>query len=349
MTDQISETEYDLDEESRLAALSALDVLDSDPEPAFDGIVEAVSIITGCPIAMVSLMERDRQWYKARCGIGMAETPRDIAFCKHTVDGRTAIEVLDMTKDPRFKDHPFVRGEESIRYYLGIPVKGPTGGIVGTICAIDRKPRKATDPAVISALEGLAHTVEHLLSARWLARTQQAKLETLAAEAKLEAEHSDSFAGEADELPMSDEVTPAPRAWVNRLTRDFGSDDAAARRNQWDAVVNAAVRGLRPMASNQQLKLDVAVETINTVRPPVIFARIVFSLLQRALELARPKTEISIELSRTAGFIRLKVGFVGEDVEQDPDAARWMRTVGGILNVETDDDHTDFVAWFPTS
>lgn len=344
MSEESDANTYELDEEARLAALASLELLDTDPEPAFDGIVKAASIVSDCPIALVSLMERDRQWFKAACGYGEASTPRDLAFCKHTVDGRTTIEVLDMAKDPRFSDHPFVRGKEQIRYYLGIPIKGPSGEVVGTICVIDRRPRKASSSEVVETLEGLARTVEHLLSARWLARTQQARLETLAVEAEKEAEEE----GYDDELPADGDV--APRAWVNRLTRDFGSNETTARRNQWDVVVNAAVRGLRPMASGRQIKLDVTVETIDTVRPPVIFARVVFSLLQRSLEHARDESEISIELSRTEGFILLKLTFEGGSLERDQEASRWMRTVGGILNIEEEEGgKTQFLAWFPTS
>lgn len=344
------QTEYDIEEKARLAALASLDLLDSDPEPAFDGIVRAISMVSDCPIALVSLMERDRQWFKARCGYGASETSRDIAFCKHTVDKRTAIEVLDMEKDPRFSDHPFVRGEESIRYYLGIPIRGPKGEVVGTICAIDRKPRKASSKEVVSTLEGLAASVEHMLAARWLARMQQAKLETLAAETEKVVRELSEAEKATGLVARKAEKEGAPRSWINRLTHDFVSNEKTRRRNQWDVVLNAAVRGLRPLASSDQIKIDVSVEPIESVNPPVIFARVAFTLLQRALEFAEPKSKIELSLSRAAGFILLKVDFRGEKVLEESEAARWVRTAGGVLNIEhSEDSQTSFLAWFPTT
>jgi diguanylate cyclase (GGDEF)-like protein/PAS domain S-box-containing protein len=133
-------------EHQRVASLHALDVLDSGPEEEFDALIHAASILCGTPISLISLVDTERQWFKANIGIpGFSETPRDIAFCSHAILGEGVFEITDATVDERFFDNPLVIENPDIRFYAGAPIVLNDGSRVGTLCVIDRHPKKLTD------------------------------------------------------------------------------------------------------------------------------------------------------------------------------------------------------------
>ena len=133
------------DEVRSLEALRALHVLDSAPEAQFDALVQAASLVCGTPIALISLIDADRQWFKANVGLeGVTQTDRDVAFCSHAVLGESLFEVPDAALDPRFSDNPLVVGAPGIRFYAGVPLHLDDGSNVGTLCVIDRQPRLLT-------------------------------------------------------------------------------------------------------------------------------------------------------------------------------------------------------------
>jgi diguanylate cyclase (GGDEF)-like protein len=153
------------EESHRLAALRALDVLDSAPEAQFDALVRAASLVAGTPISLISLIDTSRQWFKANIGMtDVTETPRNMAFCAHAILQDDVFEVQDATIDPRFAANPMVTGSPGIRFYAGAPVTLQDGSKVGALCVIDRVPRRLTAEqteilralaqAVASALEG---------------------------------------------------------------------------------------------------------------------------------------------------------------------------------------------------
>lgn len=129
-------------EASRLKTLLGYEILDTPPEDAFDDLVRLASIVCGTPIALVSLVDATRQWFKARVGLDVQYTPRDQAFCAHAIYGDDILIVPDATKDDRFASNPLVTGEPGIRFYAGMPLIAPDGQALGTICAVDRVPRK---------------------------------------------------------------------------------------------------------------------------------------------------------------------------------------------------------------
>ncbi|QDL53457.1 PAS domain-containing protein [Rhodoferax aquaticus] len=132
-------------ETQRLKALRNLQVLDTGPEAEFDALANAASLVCGVPVSLISLIDSERQWFKAKVGVtGMSETPRDIAFCAHAILGEGIMEVPDASLDPRFKDNPLVLGNPDIRFYAGAPVSVGNGQRVGTLCVIDRQPRTLT-------------------------------------------------------------------------------------------------------------------------------------------------------------------------------------------------------------
>jgi EAL domain-containing protein (putative c-di-GMP-specific phosphodiesterase class I)/GAF domain-containing protein len=133
------------DENERLAELAALNVLDTPAEEAFDSLVRLAAFICGTPISLVSLIDADRQWFKARVGLNAAETPRDISFCGHAIANPDRLFVVtDASKDKRFRANPLVTGDPKIRFYAGMPLKTGEGSAVGTLCVIDRVPRELT-------------------------------------------------------------------------------------------------------------------------------------------------------------------------------------------------------------
>lgn len=147
-------------ESSRQAALDAYGILDTDPEAAFDQLTAVAAQIFDAPIALVSLIDRDRQWFKSHLGVNVRETSRTLAFCAHAVfDGRTLV-VHDASQDPRFADNELVTGEPGIRFYAGAPLVTPLGYRLGTLCVIDPVPREPTS----QQLESLEHLADHVVS-----------------------------------------------------------------------------------------------------------------------------------------------------------------------------------------
>ncbi|WP_083896922.1 GAF domain-containing protein [Azospirillum sp. B506] len=130
------------DEAARLEALRHTGLLDSDPEPAFDDLVSWACDHFRVPIALVSLLDADRQWFKARRGLAVQETPRDVAFCRFTIRQSLPMVVEDAACDPRFHDSPLVLGEPHIRFYAGAPIINRQGLALGSFCMIDTVPRR---------------------------------------------------------------------------------------------------------------------------------------------------------------------------------------------------------------
>lgn len=160
---------FPADEAYRLDALRSLDILDTGADDDFDAIVKLAQELFQVPICLVSLIDDDRQWFKACIGLDTAETSREISFCGHAILGEGAFVVLDATKDERFADNPLVIGPPNIRFYAGIPIRLPSGYQVGTVCIIDRKPRASfdeNDRRLLSLLAEMAVTAMALRGLR---------------------------------------------------------------------------------------------------------------------------------------------------------------------------------------
>lgn len=154
------------DDANRLAALRALRVLDTDPDPALDEITRAASDYFGTPIALVSLVDSDRQWFKSRVGLEATETSRDVSFCGHAIMGDDTFVVGDSGLDVRFADNPLALGAPHVRFYAGQPLNGPGNFKMGTLCIIDDVPHELSD-GDLRMLRVLGRAAESALSASW--------------------------------------------------------------------------------------------------------------------------------------------------------------------------------------
>jgi diguanylate cyclase (GGDEF)-like protein/PAS domain S-box-containing protein len=154
------------EEESRLRSLASLGVLDSSPEAEFDALAKTAALICGVPIALVSLVDEHRQWFKANVGLPeLSETPRDVAFCAHTINGDSLFVVPDATKDERFANYPLVTRQPRIVFYAGAPIRLCDGMQVGALCVMDHEPRVLSNEQQ-EVLVQLAIAVARALEAR---------------------------------------------------------------------------------------------------------------------------------------------------------------------------------------
>ena len=160
--------EIPINEVERLNTLYSLELLDSKPEERFDRITRLAKRIFQVPIALVSIVDRDRQWFKSCVGLDASETPREISFCGHSILGRDVLVVTNATEDQRFADNPLVTGEPHIRFYAGCPIQAPNGHLLGTLCIIDQRPRSLSDNE-LEMLCDLAAMVEQEIAAVELA------------------------------------------------------------------------------------------------------------------------------------------------------------------------------------
>jgi len=156
-------------EKARLEALRRFEILDTAPEQGYDDIVKVAAHVMDTPIALVSLIDENRQWFKARLGLDVSETPREIAFCTHAIQQSETMIVEDARNDARFAQNPLVTGAPDIRFYMGAPLITSEGHALGTLCVIDGKPRHITAEQQ-DALEALRRIAVNLIEQRAMSR-----------------------------------------------------------------------------------------------------------------------------------------------------------------------------------
>ncbi len=166
----MQEPSIPVNEKERLAALERYKILDTLPEQEYDDLTQLAADICGTPIALISLVDENRQWFKSRVGIDAPETPRNISFCGHTIAEGKILNIPDATLDSRFADNPLVVNDPKIRFYAGVPLRTPDDYLLGTLCVIDRQPKNLTAKQ-IEQLEALGRLVISRLELR---RSQEA-------------------------------------------------------------------------------------------------------------------------------------------------------------------------------
>jgi diguanylate cyclase (GGDEF)-like protein/PAS domain S-box-containing protein len=164
-------------EQSRIARLRSLNIMDTQAEPLFDAITKAAALVTGMPIALITLVDERRQWFKSNVGLaGTAETPRDIAFCSYTIQGNDLMEIPNALGDARFANNPLVTGTPDMRFYAGAPITLQDGLRMGALCVIDRRINALTDDQR-QALRELARAASEALEQRAVLLEKNAALE----------------------------------------------------------------------------------------------------------------------------------------------------------------------------
>jgi|GEM_PF-2820336 len=171
-------------ETERIEELDRYGILDTPPELDFDDLTLLASHICQTPIALITLVDREREWFKSKLGLDISETPREVAFCSHAIMDRELLIVRDAVKDPRFSQNPLVLSDPNIRFYAGAPLISSKGHPLGTLCVIDREPRELT-PGQIEALRALSRQVMVQLEIR----RQNAAIAQLNRKLTEEAEH----------------------------------------------------------------------------------------------------------------------------------------------------------------
>jgi GAF domain-containing protein len=179
------------DEKQRLKVLWQYEVLDTVPEEVFDDLTELAARICEAPIALISLVDEKRQWFKSKVGITVSETSRDVSFCAYAITQADLFVVPDATRDPRFADNPLVTSDPKIRFYAGAPLVTPDGHALGTLCIIDTMPRdlrldqkqalRILARHVVSQLE-LRRRSRELVDAREQSKTSKKDVEKLRTE-----------------------------------------------------------------------------------------------------------------------------------------------------------------------
>ena len=204
-------------ESQRVKALAALDILDTPREEGFDAIVRLAAIICDVPTAIISLMDAERQWFKARINLDLSETPRDIAFCAHTILQESPLVVTDTLEDRRFRENPLVTGGPRIRFYAGQRLMTPDGHAVGTLCMIDDKPRALTDTQ-LEALQALAAQAASLLELRLRVRQLESEVR-VRKQAELAAEIARRVADDARQA--AEAASRAKSEFLSRMSHEL--------------------------------------------------------------------------------------------------------------------------------
>ncbi|MFI7541187.1 GAF domain-containing protein [Actinoplanes sp. NPDC049599] len=320
-------------EADRLAALYELHVLDTAPETDFDDIVKLASTVCDVPMSLVSLIDIDRQWFKAKIGTDLTETPRDMSFCGHAILGKDVLMVPDTWEDPRFADNPAVTLDGGVRFYAGAPLITSDGFALGTLCVIDSRPRRL-DNEQVQALRALARQVTSQLELR---RYASALVNTTARLQELER-RKDDIAGLVDgqlraplrlmrsylaDLGNTGRHDPELAELVGRATaahvRGFsdlldhlasmaeaghGADSLHMREIDLTRLTQRAVEAVRPIAATKQIWIlnQAGGPSLPIIADPVRLEQVLMHLLFAA-----------VKYTPRGGRVR-----VGTDIESGP-------------------------------
>jgi signal transduction histidine kinase len=208
------------DESERLAALHALEILDTAAEERFDRITRVAQRVFDAPIALISLVDAARQWFKSRQGVTVAETPRDVSFCGHAILDDRPLVVSYAQQDPRFADNPLVTGELKVRFYAGYPLSSTQGHKLGTLCIMDRRPRQFSDED-LQLLRDLASWAEDELNAQQLSEAVVRQRESEARLRDAEAELASALAAQQAANEQLERLNRTKSEFVSIVSHEF--------------------------------------------------------------------------------------------------------------------------------
>jgi two-component system cell cycle sensor histidine kinase/response regulator CckA len=199
-------------EKKRLSVLWQYEVLDTVPEEVFDDLTELAARICEAPIALISLVDESRQWFKSRVGTTVTETSRDVSFCAYAITQSDLFVVPDASKDPRFATNPLVTSDPKIRFYAGAPLITPDGHALGTLCVIDKVPRELR-PEQSQALRILArHVMSQLELRRRSHELAEARNKEVRFKAELDQARAELAKARGELARRKARPRPAPRA-----------------------------------------------------------------------------------------------------------------------------------------
>lgn len=332
------------DEARRIKALQDYRVLDTAAEEVFDSITELASAIFKTPIALVSLIDEQRQWFKSKVGLEVSETPRSVAFCDHAIRGNETMVVPDATQDPRFKNNPLVVNEPFVRFYCGVPLRTPEGHNLGTLCLIDKKPRTISERER-RGLEALARQVEAGLEMRRRLVLLEESLETQRATQQSRELLASMLVhdlrgplttitliasglhteGPALEQDLEDLVLEAERS--QRMLTDvlgiclYGLGQLRLRRVRLVAgpLLTAVARRVaaRARVRKQTVRVEPSTEDLNLDADPELLGRVIENLLTNAMQHGPVGGEIVASASRVNGSVRFEVRDQGKPLSPE--------------------------------
>lgn len=312
------------DESARLEALHSFCALDTPDDPRLDHLVQLATRLLDCPIALVSLLDSDRQWFKAKIGLDVTETPRRIAFCAYAILDDDIMIVEDALLDPRFAGNPLVTDAPHIRFYAGAPLISETGFRLGTLCVIDQKPRQFSE-AQLNLLKELAQlAVDALDLHRIIAQTRQDNLARTRFLSSLSHELRtplNAIMGFSEMILLqspSDRIADYARAIHQGGTGllqlvddilDYGQIEAGERPMTLEAVdldsaILAAVRQVRPLADRRQVHLKLMLPTLLTVQADKsALNQVLVHLLENAVKFTRAggNVRVAAQVAETWG------------------------------------------------
>lgn len=252
------------EEEKRLAVLEQYAVLDTEDEKNFDDLTLLASYICQTPIALISLIDRDRQWFKSKVGLDVSETPREVAFCHETIKQNDVFVVADTLEDARFAENPLVTSNPSIRFYAGAPITTAEGYSLGSLCVIDIVPREISDEQK-SALESLARQVMSLLENR-RAKEERARLQQI-------------FDIESEKILEKEKAARKLAEEASRLKDDFLATVSHELRTPLNAIL-----GWAKMLGSGKLDAEVTNRAVETI---IRSARSQAQLIEDLLDISR--------------------------------------------------------------
>ena len=321
-------------EPHRLEALRDYRVLDSAPEPGFDSLVQLAARLCHVPIALVSLVDEHRQWFKARLGFDASETPIEVSFCQHAVAADQTLVIEDARTDPRFADNPLVTGPLGIRFYCGVVLRSPDGHGLGTLCVIDQVPR-TLDAEQLASLRDIARQAEAELELRRrlvltdeaLARQRRAQAgrERLAAmlvhdlrnpitTMLLIASTLDTASERAREarVDLLAEIDRARRMLNDVLDLSLHElGELRPRRRLIDVIelIHAAAHRLvrRAAQRGQRLEVETRDGLLEVDADPEMLGRVLDNLISNAIAHGPPRVPITIAARRDGDRVRIEV------------------------------------------
>ncbi|SLN31663.1 putative sensor histidine kinase pdtaS [Roseivivax jejudonensis] len=281
------------DQAERLEELESYGILDTAPEDSFDEVAELVKQFCDVPVALISLVDSDRQWFKARAGFAMPETPLDMSICSHTILQEEVLEIPDTLADPRTADNPICKtGAEPVRFYAGAPLISRSGYALGSLCVLDVKPRILTD-AQRSALETMARQVMRQLDLRRALRNEAILRNEIDHRVKNSLQTVASFIRLYTARARNEETKEALNAISRRVTAIAQLHNELYRTSEFDMIrldtylgrVCDLLRG--PMSKNVSIRASIAPARVDS-RKAATLAMIVSEFAANATKHAFP-------------------------------------------------------------